>query len=277
MTRRAPSARTRSVFAALHTPVTSAPSARAICTANVPTPPPAPITATVCPVSTRAMSRRACRAVAADVGTTAACSNVRLAGFGASVSSCPRAYSAKAPLQAPNTSSPGRSRVTPAPTAATRPATSCPATRSFGRRSPKPISRTRYGRPVMRCQTPGSRPAAWTSTSTSRSPTRGRSTSRSCSTSAEPYSSWTIACIGAAERECPHGPSASRLVGAKAGMPRDRRRSAYTARTLMSCPRPSKSIGFRVYSGSACARAVAPMSRSPKRRRPLRPCLRSAA
>ena len=39
MTRRAPIARTRSVFAAPHTPVTSAPSARAICTANVPTPP----------------------------------------------------------------------------------------------------------------------------------------------------------------------------------------------------------------------------------------------
>ena len=40
-------------LAVLQTPVTSAPKALAICTAKVPTPPDAPITITVCPVSTR--------------------------------------------------------------------------------------------------------------------------------------------------------------------------------------------------------------------------------
>ena len=45
----APIDRTRSVFVVLHTPVTSAPNALAICTANVPTPPAAPMINTFCP------------------------------------------------------------------------------------------------------------------------------------------------------------------------------------------------------------------------------------
>ena len=49
MTWSAPMDRTRSTFSVLHTPVTSAPNALAICTANAPTPPDAPMTSTLCP------------------------------------------------------------------------------------------------------------------------------------------------------------------------------------------------------------------------------------
>ena len=49
MTWSAPSERTRSTLLVLHTPVTSAPSALAICTANVPTPPDAPMISTLLP------------------------------------------------------------------------------------------------------------------------------------------------------------------------------------------------------------------------------------
>ena len=48
----------------------------------------------------------------------------------------------------PNTPSPGLSETTPLPTLTTRPAKSNPGIRSFGRRSPKPAMRTRYGRPA---------------------------------------------------------------------------------------------------------------------------------
>src|SRR5919107_270400 len=77
MTWSAPIDRTRSTFAVLHTPVTCAPNALAICTPNVPTPPDAPTTSTRWPAWTRPRSRRACRAVTADTGTAAACSKVR--------------------------------------------------------------------------------------------------------------------------------------------------------------------------------------------------------
>jgi len=43
MTWPAPIERTMSTFGVLHTPVTSAPNDLAICTANVPTPPDAPL------------------------------------------------------------------------------------------------------------------------------------------------------------------------------------------------------------------------------------------
>ena len=66
----------------LHTPVTSAPNALAICTAKEPTPPDAPVTSTVWPGRTFAMSRNACNAVMADVGTAAASTTDRLAGTG---------------------------------------------------------------------------------------------------------------------------------------------------------------------------------------------------
>ena len=49
MTWSAPIERTMSKFLVLHTPVTSAPNDLAICTANVPTPPDAPLIKTFCP------------------------------------------------------------------------------------------------------------------------------------------------------------------------------------------------------------------------------------
>src|SRR5215218_980082 len=53
MTWSAPSERTRSALPPLHTPVTSAPSDLASCTAKLPTPPEAPMTRTRCPCWTR--------------------------------------------------------------------------------------------------------------------------------------------------------------------------------------------------------------------------------
>src|SRR5262249_41325509 len=64
-----------------------------------------------------------------------------------------------------------------------------PTVLAAGLRSPNPIARTRYGRPLIRCHTPGSTPAARTLTNTSSAPMEGRSMSRSSSTSAEPYTS----------------------------------------------------------------------------------------
>ena len=52
-------------FRVLHTPVTSAPYDFAICTANVPTPPDAPLIKTFCPGWTFPLSRRPCNAVIA--------------------------------------------------------------------------------------------------------------------------------------------------------------------------------------------------------------------
>src|SRR3954454_3719896 len=80
MTWSAPSERTRSTLLVLHTPVTSAPSALAICTANVPTPPEAPTISTLCPGCTRPRSRRPCRAVTAEMEAAVACSKVRVNG-----------------------------------------------------------------------------------------------------------------------------------------------------------------------------------------------------
>ena len=85
----------------LHTPVTSAPNALAICTANVPTPPDAPMISTCCPGCTFAWSRTACSAVSAETGTAAACSKDRLAGLGASLPARARAYGAKEASQVP--------------------------------------------------------------------------------------------------------------------------------------------------------------------------------
>jgi hypothetical protein len=76
------------------------------------------------------------RAVKPEMGTAAACSKVRFAGLGASLSDRAQAYSAKEPSQVPNTSSPGRNRLTFSPTASTRPATSLPRMRALGFRSP---------------------------------------------------------------------------------------------------------------------------------------------
>ena len=147
MTCAAPSERTSSTLRVLHTPVTSAPIATAICTANEPTPPLAPLTSTRCPAFTAPTSRIPRRAVVAAMGSAAACSNVRLAGFGATLSSAAHAYSAKAPRTKPNTSSPGCSPCTFAPTASTTPAASLPTTGIFGLVSPIPMSRATYGSP----------------------------------------------------------------------------------------------------------------------------------
>ncbi|MGZ4665668.1 MAG: hypothetical protein ACXV5Q_11660, partial [Frankiaceae bacterium] len=72
--------------------MTSAPSAVAIWTANVPTPPAAPLTSTRCPGRTAPTSRIPRSAVAPAIGTAAACSNVRLTGLGTSLSASVQAY-----------------------------------------------------------------------------------------------------------------------------------------------------------------------------------------
>ena len=149
MTCAAPRERTSSTLRVLHTPVTSAPNALAICTANVPTPPDAPVTSTVCPGCTCAMSRRACSAVIPDVGTVAACSIVSLSGLRTSWSAGTDAYCASVPaVLQPNTSSPGWRSVTAAPTASTTPARSLPGMGWRGRRRPN-ASRTMLGTPVI--------------------------------------------------------------------------------------------------------------------------------
>jgi hypothetical protein len=96
-----------STFLVLHTPVTSAPKDLAICTANVPTPPAAPLIKTLCPGRMCPLSRRPCNAVNAAIGTAAACSNVPFSGFMPNFDSGVYTYWAKAPLHEPNTSSPG--------------------------------------------------------------------------------------------------------------------------------------------------------------------------
>src|SRR5207245_6611763 len=144
MTCFAPMDRTISTLLVLHTPVTSAPNDLAICTANVPTPPPAPLIRTFCPDRIFPLSRRPCNAVSAATLTEAACSNVTLEGFVATADSEVHAYSAKDPRHEPNTSSPGLNSVTFLPTASTCPATSTPSCGFFGLRRPA-IMRRKYG------------------------------------------------------------------------------------------------------------------------------------
>src|SRR5215471_1230637 len=107
MIRSAPIDRTRSTLPVLQTPVTSAPNDLAICTANVPTPPEAPLIRTVCPALTCPVSRRPCKATSA-VGTDAACSKLRLLGL-ETTAPFPRTqtYWARQPALTPNTSLPG--------------------------------------------------------------------------------------------------------------------------------------------------------------------------
>src|SRR5215208_1847712 len=203
MTWSAPSERTRSTLRVLHTPVTSAPKCLAICTANVPTPPDAPLISTFCPGWICPLSRRPCSAVSAATGTAAACSNVKLAGFGATMkdwnlllrgaATRTHTYSAKAPLLLPpNTSSPGRNCVTSLPTASTVPAKSTPNLLVFGLRSPT-CMRATYGVPVREYHSPRFTEAARTRTSTPSSAKSGFSTSWSSRTSGDPYVLRTIA------------------------------------------------------------------------------------
>src|ERR1019366_2195824 len=128
------------------------------------------------------------------MGRAVACSKEMLDGFNASPYSDADAYSANAPRHQPNTSSPGRNRVTPAPTASTCPATSVPRIGFFGLRNPYDAAgRAMYGRPLMIAESPGLTAAAQTRTKTSWSPIAGLSTFLSSRTSLEPYRSWTIA------------------------------------------------------------------------------------
>src|SRR5919201_1884369 len=77
----APSERTSSMLRAVpHTPVTSAPSALAIWTAMVPTPPEAPLIRTRVPALTCATSRMATRAVSPHITDAAASVNASPAG-----------------------------------------------------------------------------------------------------------------------------------------------------------------------------------------------------
>src|SRR5271157_3774776 len=153
--------RTKPAFLVLHMPVTSAPNDLAICTANVPTPPAAPLIKTFCLDRICPLSRRPCDAVRPATDTAAACSNVTLPGFVTNDDSEVRAYSAKAPRHEPNTSSPGLKLVTFLPTASTWPATSTPSRLFFGFRRPATM-RTRYGKPRMKCQSSGLTEAART-------------------------------------------------------------------------------------------------------------------
>ncbi len=97
MTSSAPIDRTISAFRVLQTAATLAPNARASCTANVPTPPDAPLTSTVWPDSIRPMSRRASSAVMAAAGIAAASSYDRVLGLGVKRLSLTVVYSAKPP------------------------------------------------------------------------------------------------------------------------------------------------------------------------------------
>jgi hypothetical protein len=76
---------------------------------------------TFCPRLSSPRSRRPCRAANPEMGTAAACSWLSVAGLRARLSSGAHAYSAKDPSHQPNTSSPGRNRLTLPPTASTRP------------------------------------------------------------------------------------------------------------------------------------------------------------
>ena len=118
--------------------------------------------------------------------SVAAPSKERSAGFGTKWLSSARTYSANAPSHQPHTSSPGRKRVTFAPTASTTPAASVPRIGFVGARIPFPMIRTMNGLARMMCQSCGLTEAARTRTSTSSSPTAGRSISLSSRTSAEP-------------------------------------------------------------------------------------------
>src|SRR6516162_9267814 len=165
--------RTISTFLVLHTPVTAAPNDLAICTANVPTPPAAPLIKTLCPFLILPLPRSPCSAVNAATGEEAACSYVTLSGFRNNVDSGAHAYSAKAPWQTqtltleacgsrihtPNTSSPGLNCVTSLPTASTWPATSTPSRVTFGLRSPVRM-RPLYGLPPSKPPSSGLTEAA---------------------------------------------------------------------------------------------------------------------
>ena len=152
------------------------------------------MTSTFCPAVTWPTSVRACRAVTADTGTTAACSKDAPAGLRASLSSRAAAYSAKVPRPKPNTSSPTGTWSPP----------SRPRRRCRRRRARAPGSSVCGARPPGAADTAGrssgarcpgrDRPRAPAAAPRGRRSRAGRS-GASRRTSAEPYPSCTIACI----------------------------------------------------------------------------------
>ena len=131
------------------TAVTWAPSARAICTANWPTAPAAPLTRTRSPGCTAASLRTVNRAISAEVGTAAASTNETPSGMRSRAASGAFTYSANVPplrhwkpsTTSPNTGSPTWNRDVPGPSASTTPAASVPGIGLAGLRSPPPIRR----------------------------------------------------------------------------------------------------------------------------------------
>src|SRR5712691_136702 len=180
MTVPAPISRTRSTFLVLQTAVTSAPNDLAIWTANVPTPPEAPLTRTRCPLWTRPWSRSACSAVLAATGKVAASSNETPAGFRTTPPLAAMAmYSAKEPRPPPNTSSPGSKEVTFLPVASTMPAKSVPTTTGL-----RPRRRCPTGERAKRST--GLADDAETRTRRPSSGTAGRSSSMTSSSPGDP-------------------------------------------------------------------------------------------
>src|SRR5438067_2593709 len=195
MTSSGPIDRTSSRFRVLVTAVTCPPSAFAIWTANVPTPPPAPWMRTRVPGVTWPRSRSPCSAVRAATPIAPACANDSCGGFGTRRSSLAIANSANVPRAVPKTASPGRSRVTSLPTASMCPDRSAPRIGKVGWRRRKPTALTSRP-PCTVCQSRALTEAARTRTRTRSSGRSGRWMSRRCSTSAEPLPSWTMAFIG---------------------------------------------------------------------------------
>ena len=149
----APSVRTRSTFFVLHTPVTFAPSDLAICTANVPTPPDAPLISDPLPrLHLRRRPAGPSGRCSPASGTAAACSNVRLAGLASPRSPAPDVLGERSGAS-PYTSSPGLTAGPPArrlpPPGEVRAADLLWVAEPERRRS---ISRATYGSPRMTCQ-----------------------------------------------------------------------------------------------------------------------------
>ena len=134
MTSAAPSASAPSAWASLHTAVTRAPRALAICTAKWPTPVQAPFTRTRFPW-TEPHRQNPSSTVSAAVGSAAACSKLSPCGIGCTRLAGTTSRSACAPCSpssgeaSPYTGSPGVNPSTPSPTDITLPAKSAPKTR----------------------------------------------------------------------------------------------------------------------------------------------------
>ncbi len=202
MTRSAPSSVTSATFAALVTPVTVAPRCLASWTAIVPTAPEAPLTSTLVPGPTVALSRRKNSAVVAPNNNPAASSSLTPNGLRAIRFAGVARYWACAPMARPvmpHTSSPGSKPCTPAPMASTSPENELPR---IVRRGPKTPNASRASTPNpggnraprMR-ESPEVMAAAFTRTRTSSGRGVGRATSAICATSGGPYLVTTAACM----------------------------------------------------------------------------------